>query len=68
MKLSYNYTKNDYALHPEEHTDKVILLVGDTGDFVETYNIAHWTFDDVMAFDALSDEDRVGLMEGLTKV
>jgi hypothetical protein len=68
MRLTYNYTQNDYALHPSEHTDKVVLLVGNTNDFVETYDIAHWDWKDVMAFEALAGEDRVGLMEGLTKV
>ena len=68
MRLTYNYTKDDYALHPEQHTDKVVSLVKDINDYTETYDITHWVFDDVLAFEALASADRVGLMEGLTKV
>lgn len=68
MRLTYNYTKDDYALHPEEHTDKVVPLMRGINDYIETYDIAHWTFDDVLAFEALASADRVGLMEGLTQV
>jgi hypothetical protein len=65
MRLTYNYTKDDYALHPQEHTDKVVSVVKEINDYTETYDITHWTFDDVLAFEALPIADRIGLIEGL---
>jgi hypothetical protein len=65
MRLTYNYTNNDYALHPEEHTDKVVPLVRDMNNYTETYDVSHWEWNDVAHFESLTEKEKVELMKEL---
>jgi hypothetical protein len=79
MRLTYNYTKGEFAIHPAEFqnevlftesidddTEKTISAFLGEGDFSETFDISHWATDDLMDFIGKSPLDQLGQLAGLS--
>lgn len=81
VRLTYNYSKADFSYYNPAHEDSVLfgrVVDEDTGtllapfiqegDAYASYDVSHWTIQDVVQFGSLQPLDQVGVMEGLTEI
>ena len=81
MRITYNFSKAEYSYYNEENEDAMLfgtifdedeaVIMSpfiEQGDAYATYDVSHWTIMDVIHFDTLEEEDKIGLLEGLTEI
>ena len=80
MKLTYNYTQGSFIVHADNLPHSVLVtpsivegtdeefafMVGN--DLCETFDISHWTGDDLIEFATRSTGDQLGQLEGLSEL
>ena len=81
VKLTYNYSQGTFMVHAgnlprqifmetsiDEDTNEEFPAFMSGTDWCETFDISHWTTEDLMEFANHSTGDQLGQLEGLSEL